>query len=184
MNEFIELNRKFNTRGIFVHTGKTGSKTSLLAKENNIEIISGEALIRFVLGYEIIVFTNIQNNGKCGTIYDPSGAFIYSCAGNKGACSYYIGTKKYIRMPYAKNFNQLPKSQGDYIDNGGLYKRECLPTPANKQPFPMKLNHNSETKTVGVKSTSSIATGCQTNYLTWQEAMNNGALPADWTPGN
>jgi hypothetical protein len=130
-----------------------------------------------------IVFSNIQNNGNCGTVYDPSGSLVYSCSGNKNACSYYIGTKKYIRMPYAKNFNQLPVSQGQYINTGGLYKKECLPTPANKQPFPMKLNHNNMTRHLGTKSTSNIGIGCQTNYLTWQEAMADGMLPADWTPG-
>ena len=132
--------------------------------------------------YGSCIFTNIQNNGNCGTVYDPSGAFIYSCSGNKGACSYYIGTKKYIRMPYAKNFNQLPKSQGEYIHTGGLYKTECLPTPANKQPFPMNLNHSNGTKRNGIKSTSNIGIGCQTNYLTWQDAMDDGALPPDWKP--
>ena len=132
--------------------------------------------------YGSIVFTNIQNNSNCGTVYDPSGAYIYSCSGNKGACSYYIGTKKHVRMPYAKNFNQSAKSQGQYIMHGGVYKKECLPTPANKQPFPMALNHNNQTNRVGTKSTSSIGIGCQTNYLTWQAAMTVGALPADWKP--
>ena len=110
---------------------------------------------------------------------------IYSCSGNKNACSYYIGTRKYIRMPYAKNFNQLPISQGQYILTGGVYKKECLPTPDNKQPFPMKLNHSNAigmTGSSGSKSSSTIGRGCQTNYLTWQEAMADGALPADWKP--
>ena len=133
--------------------------------------------------YGSCVFTNIQNNGNCGTVYDPSGAYIYSCSGNKGACSYYIGAKKYIRMPYSKNFNQLAKSQGQYILTGGVYKKECLPTPENKQPFPMKLNHNNRPNPVGTKSSSNIGIGCQTNYLTWQEAMADGMLPSDWTPG-
>ena len=86
-------------------------------------------------------------------------------------------------MPYAKNFNQLAKSQGQYILTGGVYKKECLPTPANKQPFPMKLNHNNRPNPVGTKSSSNIGIGCQTNYLTWQEAMADGMLPSDWTPG-
>lgn len=134
--------------------------------------------------YGGFVFTNVQNNGKCGTVYDPSGSPIYSCSGNKNACSYYIGTRKYIRMPYAKNFNQPAMSQGQYIHTGGIYKRECLPTPANKQPFPMKLNHSSNrTRQTGTKSNSTIAIGCQTNYLRWEDAANDGILPSDWIPG-
>lgn len=129
------------------------------------------------------VFTNVQNNGNCGTVYDPSGSPIYSCSGNKNACSYYIGTRKYIRMPYAKNFNQLPISQGQYIHTGGLYKKECLPTPDNKQPFPMRLNHNNTSRQVGTKSTSDISTGCQINYLRWEDAAADGILPKDWIPG-
>ena len=133
--------------------------------------------------YGTAVFTNVQNNGNCGTVYDPSGSPIFSCSGNKKACSYYIGTRKYIRTPYAKNFNQLPISQGQYIHTGGLYKRECLPTPDNKQPFPMKLNHNNMSRQVGTKSTSAISTGCHTNYLRWEDAARDGVFPDDWIPG-
>lgn len=131
------------------------------------------------------VFTNVQNNGNCSPISDVSNSFIYSCSGNKNACSYYIGTKKYIRTPYAKNFNQLPLSQGQYILTGGVYKKECLPTPTNKQPFPMKLNHSNAVGMTGrgSKSSSTIGIGCQTNYVTWEDAKNAGALPSDWTPG-
>lgn len=133
--------------------------------------------------YGGFVFTNVQNNGKCGTVYDPSGSPIYSCSGNKNACSYYIGTKKYIRTPYAKNFNQPAMSQGQYIHTGGLYKRECLPTPPNKQPFPMKLNHNNMSRQIGTKTNSTIGIGCQTNYLRWEDAAEDGILPNDWIPG-
>lgn len=93
---------------------------------------------------------------------------IVSCSANKQACSYHIGGKKYVRMPYSKNYNILAVSQGQYITTGGVAKKYCLPTPANRQPFPMNLNHNS---------------GCQVNYLTWQDARDAGALPDDWHPG-
>jgi hypothetical protein len=90
-------------------------------------------------------------------------------------------------MPYAKNFNQPAMSQGQYIHTGGIYKRECLPTPANKQPFPMKLNHNNMTRLAGTgtgtKSNSTIGIGCQTNYLRWEDAFKDGILPPDWIPG-
>ena len=134
------------------------------------------------------VFINVQSNGNCGTVVDsPNSNYVYSCSGNKNACSYFIGTKKYIRMPYSKNFNQPAMSQGQYINTGGIAKRECLPTPANKQPFPMNLNHITKhtyrTNTPS-KTTSTIGfSGCHTNYLTWQEAVQAGALPTDWTPG-
>lgn len=59
-------------------------------------------------------------------------------------------------------------SQGEYINYGGVSKNNCLPTPDNKAPFPMTLNHSS---------------GCQVNYLTWQDAVADGALPSNWTPG-
>ena len=93
---------------------------------------------------------------------------IISCSANRQACSYHIGGKKYVRMPYSKNYNLLAVSQGQYITTGGVAKNNCLPTPANRQPFPMNLNHNG---------------GCQVNYLTWQDAKDAGALPADWMPG-
>jgi hypothetical protein len=131
-----------------------------------------------------------QQNGNCTVSYDPTDNFIYSCSGNKNACSYYIGTKKYIRKPYSKQLNQSPISQGQYILNGGVYKKECLPTPANKQPFPMKLNHNNSSVNRipgnGTKSSSTVGIGCQTNYLRWEDAWNadgSGILPVDWKPG-
>ena len=129
------------------------------------------------------VVSNVQNNGKCGTIVPSSeNNYIYSCDGNKKACSYYIGTKKYIRRPYAKNFNQLPISQGQYINNGGLFKNNCLPTPATKQPFPMLLNHKNSnlfSNNKGVIGSS----GCNVNYLTWEDARDAGVLPDGWIPG-
>ena len=63
-----------------------------------------------------------------------------------------------------------------------LYKRECLPTPDNKKPFPMKLNHNNMSRPDGTKSNSSIGIGCQTNYLRWEDAFKAGILPSDWIP--
>jgi hypothetical protein len=136
------------------------------------------------------LFTNVQSNGKCGTTIDsPESTYKYSCSGNKGACSYYIGTKKYIRTPYSKNLNQPAMSQGQYIKTGGVYRKECLPTPANKQPFPMNLHHSSSNQLSGYriggasKSSSDNGTsGCHVNYLTWQEAVADGALPNDWKP--
>ena len=90
------------------------------------------------------------------------------------AASYHIGGKKYIREVYTKSAIPKPQSepgktgtrlmsQGLYMKSG-LMAKNCLPTPPNKQHFPMNINHQ----------------GCDTNYLTAQDAKNAGALPADW----
>jgi hypothetical protein len=122
------------------------------------------------------VVSNLQNSGTCGN-YDlgvlgdlgaDADAHVYKCAGNSNACSYYIGTRKFIRKPYAKNFNQPAISQGQYITTGGLAKKNCLPPGANKQPFPMNLVHNQ-----GIE-------GCDVNYDTWQQAQLAGALPPNY----
>ena len=67
--------------------------------------------------------------------------------------------KKYIRMPYAKNFNQPAMSQGQYISTGGPSRNNCLPPPPSKQEFPMNLAHNQG------------ADSCNVNFNTWQEAQ-------------
>ena len=99
---------------------------------------------------------------------------IRACPVGCKAASYHIGGKKYIRETFAKN--ALPKphkgpgktgkplmSQSSYI-NSGLMSKNCLPTPPNKQHFPMNVNNN----------------GCFNSWLTPQDAKNAGALPADW----
>ena len=115
------------------------------------------------------VFINPQNSGSCGN-YDDVGENVkrYECSGNKNACSYFIGTRKFIKMPYAKNLNQPAMSQEQYITSGGPAKRNCLPPGPNKQPFPMNLVHNQ-----GVE-------GCDVNYNTWQEAQAAGVLPENY----
>ena len=62
------------------------------------------------------VFTNKQNVGSCGN-YDTDGvdAKIYECSGNPKATSYFIGGRKVVNTPYAKNFNQPAMSQEQYI---------------------------------------------------------------------
>jgi hypothetical protein len=130
--------------------------------------------------YGACVFINYQNSGNCAN-FDQDGQptlssdansaeipGVYNCDGNRGACSYYIGTRKFVKMPYAKNLNQPAMSQGQYIATGGPTRLECLPTPPNKQPFPMTLVHNQ-----GMD-------GCDVNYDTWQEAQRAGALPQNY----
>jgi hypothetical protein len=113
-------------------------------------------------------FINVQSSGNCGkTIVSSQTDHVYTCTSGN-ACSYFIGTKKYIRMPYAKNLNQPAMSQGQYIGTGGVTRKQCLPTPPNMQPFPMNLVHNQ-----GVES-------CNSNYKTWEEAQKAGLLPPDY----
>ena len=52
MLEFIQLNKEKKTTGLFIHTGKTGKETKLLAKNNGVEIISGEKLYSFIIKKE------------------------------------------------------------------------------------------------------------------------------------
>ena len=54
-------------------------------------------------------------------------------------------------------------SSSDYV-SGLLQARQCLPPPPCKAPFPMALNHQ----------------GCDTNYMTPEDAIQAGALPKDW----
>jgi hypothetical protein len=129
--------------------------------------------------YGSCVFINDQNSGNCGNYNENNEDIngngdtsdmpgIYSCDGNTSACSYYIGTKKYIRMPYAKNFNQPAMSQGQYISTGGPSRNNCLPPPPSKQEFPMNLAHNQG------------ADSCNVNFNTWQEAQAAGLLPPNY----
>jgi len=112
-------------------------------------------------------FINVQSVGNNGTMTDSENEYTYKCGANI-SCSYFIGTKKYIRMPYSKNLNQPAMSQGQYINTGGVTRKKCLPTQPKDKPFPMNLVHNQ-----GVSS-------CNTNYEIWQEAQAAGLLPMDY----
>tara|TARA_Y100001960_G_scaffold331312_1_gene427930 strand:- start:12566 stop:13228 length:663 start_codon:yes stop_codon:yes gene_type:complete len=52
MKNFIQLNKEKKTKGLFIHTGKTGKETKALAKNHGIEIISGENLYNLVIKKE------------------------------------------------------------------------------------------------------------------------------------
>ena len=56
MKEFITLTERDKTAGIFIHTGKTGKGTKTLAKEHNINIVSGSTLISFIKGESVCLF--------------------------------------------------------------------------------------------------------------------------------
>jgi len=104
-------------------------------------------------------------NVNCKQPTEEEKGKIYSCSANTKSCSYHIGGRKVVRMPYSKNYNLLATTQSEYITNGGIGRKYCLPTPPNKLSFPMTLTHNS---------------GCQVNYFTGEEAKMAGLLPPDW----
>jgi len=82
------------------------------------------------------------------------------CAKNN---TYMLGSRKKSRETHYSNPNDGAISAGEYIDTV-LLGNNCLPPPPCKQPFPMILNRN----------------GCVVNYLTPQDAIDDGILPKDW----
>lgn len=113
---------------------------------------------------ELHIKNVVASNSTC--VVDKSDSGIYNCSANI-ACSYHIGGKKYIRMPYSKNHKQLPVDSSQYM-RGLLQKSNCLPTPKNAQAFPNNVNNGS-------------GSGCNVNASTPQEAINKGLLPPTWT---
>lgn len=77
--------------------------------------------------------------------------------------SHFIGTRKVVTNTTTKKMRDGAISSSDYI-SGLLQARQCLPPPPCKAPFPMALNHQ----------------GCDTNYMTPEDAIEAGALPEDW----
>jgi hypothetical protein len=74
-----------------------------------------------------------------------------------------VAAKK-IRIVVKLGSSGVTVSQGQYLAGGTIGRRECLPPPATKQPFPFALAHN----------------GCDVNYGTWQQAQAAGLLPAGY----
>jgi hypothetical protein len=110
----------------------------------------------------------LHENTTCSTVchinYDghPNTDVAADC--NKHTNStHFIGTRKKVTNMTTKKTRQGAISSSDYI-SGMLQARQCLPTPGCKAPFPIALNHN----------------GCDTNYLTPDDAIRAGALPPDW----
>ena len=113
-----------------------------------------------------LIQAKTQKAGSCVFRYFYEAAYatdFYNCSAHN-ACSYHIGGKKYVRMPYAKNLNQGAVTQEQYITTGGLGKKNCIPPDKKRQPFPMNLVHD----------------GCDSNYLTYQQAKAAGILPPDF----
>lgn len=79
------------------------------------------------------------------------------------AGSYHIGGKKYYQEYYTKNNGDGAMPAGEYM-RSLVMKRNCLPTPPNRQHFPPNMNHD----------------GCDVNALTPAQAIEVGILPKDW----
>jgi hypothetical protein len=77
--------------------------------------------------------------------------------------SYFIGTRKVVTNTTTKKMKEGAVPSSEYI-SGLLQARQCLPPPPCKAPYPMALNHQ----------------GCDTNYMTPEDAIEAGALPKDW----
>jgi hypothetical protein len=100
-------------------------------------------------------------NGDCRKTFNKE-EDITTC---KEKC-YFVGKKKFFIAVNQKKRNKFRKGAvdaGQYTDIGVLSKKN-LPTPPNKAHFPMVLHH----------------LGCDTNYLTPEDAIAAGDLPADW----
>ena len=120
----------------------------------------------------------IQNvvaaNGSCVVNKNEAllAAMPYACPlvtnnlGQQVQCkagTYHIGGKKYYQEYYTKSNGSGAVPEGEYM-RSLLQKRQCLPTPPNRQHFPPNVNHQ----------------GCDANALTPAQAIANGLLPPDW----
>lgn len=86
--------------------------------------------------------------------------------GSCNARSYFIGGKKFYSTLYTKKTG----ASNGAITSGEYTRRNiktinCLPPPPCKQSFPMNLNHKNN---------------CDINYLTKQDAIDNGAWCSSW----
>ena len=108
---------------------------------------------------------------RCGTwkVSAPAG----SCPPGGEVCRFFVGTgalkrKRVAWKPVTKTVTERVVSQSDYVEKGLLKmgRRNCLglPEPNKYTHFPMYIRH----------------LGCDVNYLTWQDAVAAGALPADY----
>ena len=92
-------------------------------------------------------------------------------------CKHFVGTgvlkrKRVNWLPVTKTVTDRVVSQSEYVEKGGLKmgRRNCLSLkePNKYTHFPMYIRHK----------------GCDVNYLTWQEAVAAGALPAGYLGGS
>lgn len=77
--------------------------------------------------------------------------------------AYFIGTRKILKSTYYNTSSSGAITSGEFTEINVL-RNNCLPTPPCKKPFPFILNKN----------------GCNTEYITPQQAQHAGLLPANW----
>jgi hypothetical protein len=87
-------------------------------------------------------------------------------AGTNENCgdTYMIGSRRFTRAKYHKDTHTSILSSSDYT-NTRLLQKNCLPTPDNKQHFPVSIQTSSR---------------CRQDVSTPQEAIQVGYLPTDW----
>jgi hypothetical protein len=86
-----------------------------------------------------------------------------SIADNVACHNYKIGSRKTVKNTYNKRAKKGAMSSGAYTKIN-LLRNNCLPPPPCKQPFPFMREKR----------------GCNTEYITPEEAMLGTALPPDW----
>ena len=85
------------------------------------------------------------------------------------ACLSKVGTGtvsalKHVKLRIVTKPGHTTVLQSQYLSGGKIGRRECLPTPDTKKPFPFNMAHN----------------GCDVNYLRWQDAQAAGLLPTGY----
>lgn len=107
----------------------------------------------------------IDEGGDCKKTFDRD-EVITNCKGN----CYFMGKKRFFIAANQKIRRKMGDdgavSSSQYTDTG-IFAKKNLPTPPNKAHFPMVVHH----------------LGCDTNYLTPQDAIDAGDLPEDWMLG-
>lgn len=104
----------------------------------------------------------INESGKCNNNDPTKNNGIKKCITGCTPNGNFIGAKKHFIGPYAKNVGFI-NSASNYMRTG-LPRKNCLPTPANKQHFPVALLHD----------------GCDINVLTPKQGVQAGILPQDY----
>ena len=102
-----------------------------------------------------------SDSAQCVSSIENDVAFGSGTADTSRACLSRVGTRLYYNNEITKS---LPyASQGDYL-RGAIFKKKCLPTIKKNRHFPMNLTRN----------------GCNVTYMTWEDAVADGALPPDY----
>lgn len=103
----------------------------------------------------------VSETGKCSDNNSNLDTGVKNCyAGCRDTV--HIGGRKVMRIHYTKDLNKDVSAE-EYMRTK-LMKNNCLPTPKDRQHFPMSLNSN----------------GCNIDVLTPQQAIAAGLLPSSY----